>query len=395
MSLEQILSKISSKLDVARELTEYVYMISDHNFVEAMQQIYADYQEYVLPEASISVNAASVGTGAAQGVSPAAATNSFKSAILAHNIIGRTDKIISDIRAISKSIPARPQIEFGNVYIKDNLFLILDTVGTINRYIDIYGDRKVNTTIDRIKPYVCCNVDMVRSDVEAICPKCGAVEILVGTSYEEVNGYNAQLIIPKSKPHDSNKHCYKWLCFIQAKAVKSIPAEALEQIDKKAVREYTRNGQLRSMDTMTCREVRTWLKALGLTKYNNLAPMIRKVITHRHGRAVAPPELTREEERLILNDFEKAMSIYDKKSKQNSALRKLEKDKIKNKMYYPYCLMKILMHRLRGDSRLTGILQCIHIQSTETLQRDDRMWKIICTSLPGYIYAPTDRTMFL
>jgi hypothetical protein len=238
----------------------------------------------------------------------------------------------------------------------------------------------------------------VFSDVSELrCYKCGVTITLHGTIFDDTQYYNQQGQTSSHKKYDDKGHYRKHSNEIQAKGNITIVDEHLDQIDKCALRDYTKNGKLRRMDNMRCAQVRRWLKETGRTEYNRKVPTIRKLITGRHGKSIVPPQLTVEEDNDFLADFSQIMIHYVEVVKDPEILRKIGKSKVHNKPYYPYIIFKIYLKRLHHDKRLWGLLECIHLQSDTTLVRNDIIWEGICKRMKGsgYKYKPTDRTLLL
>jgi uncharacterized protein YbaR (Trm112 family) len=239
-------------------------------------------------------------------------------------------------------------------------------------------------------------LSLFSEDSEKRCEKCGLIETLSGTLFEDSQFYNQQITCTKHKKHNPVAHSAKWIYQLQAKETKVISKEAIEILNRRAIKEYTRSGIKRSMVGMKCKQVRGWLKTAGLAKLNNHAPLIRKIITGLNGEPVCPPQLTSEEEQLILNDFKQAIDSFEKVTKTEDILRIVGKSEIRNKVYYPYFILKILMCRFKRDPRLQGLVEVCHLQSSSTLTKDDLLWKKMCEDMPeGYEYEPTDRTMLI
>lgn len=252
-----------------------------------------------------------------------------------------------------------------------------------------FKDQKINLTIFDKPSEQCpdCKVKLVNyaDSAEMKCEDCGYVISLHGTIYEDPKQdiYNMQS--SKNKRYDPNGHCEKRLKQIQAKEDKNIPDEDIKKIDALAVKEYTIRGILRPMDFMSCRQIRKWLKQLKLTNYNHNTPLVRKRITALHGKPVVPPSLTPDEESLILVDFNITMGCYEKVVSTPEYIRKYSKPKTTgrqrsqpNKVYYWFMLFKIISHHLAGDKRLNGLLECIHLQSSDTVDKNDDVWRMIC-----------------
>jgi hypothetical protein len=284
--------------------------------------------------------------------------------------------------------------------ISDQLFSKLSFTETIKEFSSIYEENRPDLPGLTIKNNDSCpqckeNLVLFPDDSEKRCEKCGYIDSLPGTLFEDSQFYNQQIPCAKHKKHSFGVHCAKWLYQIQSKENKIIPPNAIEILNQRAIKEYTRMGTKRSMADMKCRQIRAWLKTANLAKLNNHAPLIRKIITGLNGDPVSPPQLSVEEEQKILSDFDAAIKAFDKLSKREEVLRIFNKSAIRNKLYYPFFLLKILIHKFKNDYRLYGLIECIHFQSTSTLTKDDLLWQKICTEMGGYTYEPTDRTMLV
>jgi hypothetical protein len=275
---------------------------------------------------------------------------------------------------------------------------------TISKYTSRYEENKIDLpSVSQRKSQSCpyCHdlLILFADDSEMRCDHCGFIDVLCGTLFDDNQFYNQQITCTKHKKHNPNLHCAKWLYQIQAKEVKTIPTKAIEIINQRAIKEYTRGGVQRDMCDLKCRQVRLWLKELKLAKLNNHSALLRKIITGLNGQAKSPPQLSNEEEQRILNDFSMAVDIFEMLSKKDEVLRLFNKPVIRNKLYYPFFLLKILIHHLHDDSRLTGLLECIHLQSSITLTKDDQLWKMICHEMTKhgkkYTHEPTNRTMLI
>jgi len=238
-----------------------------------------------------------------------------------------------------------------------------------------------------------CESDMTvfPESSEMVCnaPDCGRVLMLYGMMFEDNNLYNQNNHRSRTKRHDENGHCAKWINKIQANEDFVFPQHVIDSVDKLAVREYTRDGQLRPMYNLKCTKVREWLKILKYSDYYDNAPLLRKIVTGLHGEPVVPPRLTLEEQREVLIEYSLCMRIFEKLIKDPEILRKLNKEKIRNKFYYPDILWRILNVKLKkNDPRRASLLECIHLQSDTTLKRNDIVWKGICDHR-GHEYTTT------
>lgn len=272
----------------------------------------------------------------------------------------------------------------------------------VQNYVEQYEQIKPHMSIEREIIDVCdlCNGKMTifQDTSELRCDVCGNIMTLEGTVFEDNQFYTQQGQCTKHKKYDARRHCKKWMDQNQAKENKTFPQEDVDAINEKAQAYYTRNGKLRSMRGLKCKQLREWLKELGLTKYNQNTPLLRKIITSQNGKAVIPPQLKYDEEQKILALFSRAMDVYDQLMEEK--ITDTSKKRRNNKPYYPYVLFKILCIVLKPGARLRGLIECIHLQSDTTLKNHDIVWKQICQRLQdegekSFIYAPTDRTILI
>lgn len=172
--------------------------------------------------------------------------------------------------------------------------------------------------------------------------------------------------------HEHSRYQRLWINRIQARENVEIPKEHLDTI-KADIAKYGYSSQ----PYIYCEQIRGLLKINKLTKYNHNVPFIRKLLT-----GYEPPQLTSEELCVISSLFMRAMEIFDQ-------VKSAEKS---NAPYYPYILYKIIEQELGINARTLKILECIHLQSRDTVIVNDRIWERMSNHCPIFKYKPTTRS---
>lgn len=210
---------------------------------------------------------------------------------------------------------------------------------------------------------------------EAVCHICGRTERLVGLVFEDEQFYYQEDQRSKHGSYISADHCKKWLDNIQAREKTEINKKILCNIHN-----YITINKINPED-LTTDLMRSILKVLQYTKYNDNVNLIKKLIT-----GVAPPQLNEIEMQHVILWFNKIMAIYNSIKCKNRS----------NCPNHQYFIFKILDHILDhwepDDKNL--LLKCIHLQSNSTLVKNDGLWKEICIKLKGITYKATDRYFY-
>jgi hypothetical protein len=189
--------------------------------------------------------------------------------------------------------------------------------------------------------------------------------------------------------YESIRHCREWLDQIQAKTINRVKKtidKDMETIEDKFKKLYGSNLHYNKdkKNIIPCAEFRIVIKDLSLTWYNNHIPYVRKIIT-----GYIPIQLTSKEERVILKDFvvvERTFEIIVEETHDDDG-------KKPNMRYYPFFIYKIMEIRIIDERKLHSLLECIHMQSEDTLKKHDMVWKKICDIEPIFHgkFIPTDR----
>ena len=259
-----------------------------------------------------------------------------------------------------------------NLFFKKNKNLFKKEILIYKKIIYNYENITINKNINHCDYNMCYNCENVMrflTDLSKLeCVKCGLTECIYGTIFEDKQFFFQEEKRNKPGSYDYMKHCNIWMKKIQGIDNSNIPLEVINNV----------KNVVENIENVSCKVIREVLKQNRYSKYNSSAPLIRKLIT-----GINPPQLTDEELYLIKIYFDKIIKIYQE-IKYTSKI---------NCFYFPYFLYKIIEHILKNGSkkRLHKILSCIHLQSRETLIKNDKIFSKICNQIEEFDYIPTDR----
>lgn len=241
-----------------------------------------------------------------------------------------------------------------------------------------YKSLKVEGIEASRKTYKCefCggSVQVDPNNSELVCRNCQNIVVIKGMIFDNTQVYSHDGSIIKRGSYESLKHCKEHL----EKILIEKPFDIPESVNEKILEWLKVNKK--NPKVMSCQDWRVTLKELKFTKYNKYIPFIRK----NYG---GPPA-----GHLYNYEKEKIYMYFDKLIKAIEIL-KVGKDNIN---HYPYFILKLLELILSGKNdkvRLQNIVDCIHIQSNNTVGDHDDLWKKICALVPEFTYKKTDRNM--
>jgi hypothetical protein len=239
-----------------------------------------------------------------------------------------------------------------------------------------YKKIKVHMYIEEVRTssmcLVCNEPMMITTLGEQSCSKCGICQDAVITVIDD-EGAGSDAKSMKYGTYDPSKHCREWLDRIQAREIADM--RELEKIVK-CIKGQLVQDRIKNVDFITYTLIRSYLQKNNFSKCNEHIPLIRKMIT-----GIAPPQFTEEELQRVNIYFIRIIKLYYT-VKPSSKI---------NCPYHPYIIYKILEQILPDGKRKSDILRCIHLQSSQTLIQNDRLWEKICEHIPEFTYIPTDR----
>ena len=238
-----------------------------------------------------------------------------------------------------------------------------------------------NTDVALYKYFYVCDtcgneMDVSRDCTYMVCYTCGDT----GIDMKE-NMPDSMKNVPKSKTGNfkPNRHFKRWIDRILAKEPEEEIGDSHDPANYRGekliakIRQVCVNKGL-TTEYITVRDIRSILKSLGCSIYNENIPLIMKKLTNR-----GPPNLSEDSYYKVYSLFIQVMEIRDS----------IKKDGRSNRIYYPYYIYKIFDIYLEGDERKA--MGYIHLHSNHTLTSNDEEWRLICNAVPSLHkkYKPT------
>lgn len=219
------------------------------------------------------------------------------------------------------------------------------------------------------------NINSGRS--EKSCPRCARVYEVYGVVYEESQMYSQEGQRSRSGCFSPSQHYKEWItnilalepesCLANPRVNDDTPAEVIERLRAAAC------AKNKFLALLTVADVRLLLKAIDRTDLNQHTSLLLKKLT-----GCGPPAVP--ERRRVQG--------YTMFSQVLSVLARLPQS-CTNRSYYPYYTAKIYDLMLPRGDPCRRIFAFIHLQSIETLRKNDEQWKTICAALQ-WAYRPTD-----
>ena len=208
---------------------------------------------------------------------------------------------------------------------------------------------------------------------ELRCDLCCKTKKIIGAVFRDDQFYPQEGQKTKHGGYDTTRHYKFWMERLQA-----LESKSFSDIDVHNI-EYVIARDSHNRKDLNCETMRYILKdpIVGATHLNDHAPLLVKTFG-----GVPPPQLDFQENRLTAIRFNKAMKLYDEVNPEGG-----------NKPYYPYFIYKILEHMFKDSTEKLRILDYIHLQSRETVIKNDKYYMQMCVMAEpedGLVYTPTD-----
>jgi hypothetical protein len=223
---------------------------------------------------------------------------------------------------------------------------------------------------------------------ELACASCGTVRGLVGTVFDDAQFYNQEGQKAKSGSFNPNRHFRFWWDRILAREPETELGDKDDPDNLCGERLFAQLRAIIRRDRkllllLTVDDIRGMLKEVGRTDLNKNVPLILRRLT-----GVGPPSLSEAIGQRVEKLFSKAIEVGERVRAAGRT----------NRNYYPYYIYKILDSVLPPDSggdaearEARRVLYYIYMQGQDTLDKNDREWKVICAELPELEWRATVR----
>lgn len=207
---------------------------------------------------------------------------------------------------------------------------------------------------------------------ELFCEDCmRTVEIVGSAPNDEINSYEERKT--KHGGQDIIRHLNFWIERLQATERKIFDEDTLTKI-----RYIIRRDEILVPD-LTCERMRLILKDpyVDETRLNEHAPLLVKTFG-----GIGPPQLTYSELKTLKERFIRTMVAYSEITDHSG-----------NNPYYPHFIYKIIEEMFKDNKEKLRLLNFIHLQSAETVEKNDAHYEKICNHIndpeSGFVFRPT------
>jgi hypothetical protein len=300
-------------------------------------------------------------------------TEEYYRIITGENFISRINDVIAHAKSITDGFT---KILQNNIIPRSEARKLEDRCDDIMRNLDNIHNIEITTILQKNNYEMCkCGAKMMVMPTlsELHCPSCLKIKTIIGTVFRDDQFYPQEGQRTKHGGYDTARHYRVWIDRLQARENKTFPEKTLQQI------EYVLNRDSYDRKSLTCEAMREILKdsKVSATSLNEHAPLLVKMFG-----GPAPPILSFQDHRILSIRFSKAMMLYE-----------IVKPNGRNKPYYPYFIYKLIEHAFANDPEKLRLLDSIHLQSRETVIKNDKTYRKICLLADvndGLVYKATD-----
>lgn len=301
-------------------------------------------------------------------------TREYYRIITSENFISQINGFILRITQILMQMRKTLQ---SHVVTKKDSENIESLINTIQNGVDKITNIEINISLEKKNYEICkCGTRMTivpeYSELHCSNIHCRKIKTIIGAVFRDNQFYPQEGQRTKHGGYDTNRHYKFWSERLQA-----LETTNFNEIDLNNI-EYVicRDGHDKIL--LTCEQMREILKdpKVNATHLNDHAPLLVKTFGGR-----APPQLDFNENKLTSIRFNKVMNLYDIINPDGG-----------NKPYYPYFIYKIWEEMFKNNFEKLRLLDYIHLQSRDTVQKNDMFFEKICllsNPCDGLVYIPT------
>ncbi len=303
-------------------------------------------------------------------------TREFYRVITSDNYVSKINNTIASVKTMIATLYKILQL---GLLIKHETRELEYQLDDISKNIDSAQNIEITVVLEKRNYEICgCGSKMtiVPELSELHCIGCSKVKTIIGAVFRDDQFYPQDGQKTKHGGYDTTRHYKFWIERLQALESKTFDEKTLTNIEYVIKRdEYDRRA-------LTCENMREILKdpKVSATNLNNHAPLLVKTFG-----GPPPPQLDFQENKLISIRFNKVMRLYDIVNPESG-----------NKPYYPYFIYKLLEYEFRFKPAKLRLLDYIHLQSRETVIKNDKYFEQMCilsdgsSEVSGLLYTPTD-----
>lgn len=213
------------------------------------------------------------------------------------------------------------------------------------------------------------------SELLCVDPTCGRIKTIIGAVFRDDQFYTQEGQKTKHGGYDELRHFNFWMERLQARETKSFSSETIDKIKYVMARDKISPSDLDNCEIMRSILHDPYVLATNLNEHISL------LIVNLDGRG--PPQFDFNDTEQFRNRFMRAIKLYNVVNPNGQ-----------NKPYYPYFIYKIAEFQFAGRNEQMRILNYIHLQSKDTVIKNDLLWKKMCDETVDtddvWVYVPTD-----
>lgn len=300
-------------------------------------------------------------------------TREFYRVITSENFVARINDFAAKIKLM---IDAFHKILATHLFSKPETKELEYRLDSITDIIEHASKIEIHIVMEKRNYEICkCGSRMIvvpeLSELHCPNPSCAKIKTIIGAIFRDDQFYPQDGQKSKHGGYDTSRHCRFWMERLQALESKTFDEVDINNIDYV----ITRDGYDRK--TLICENMREILKdpLVSGTHLNDHVPLLVKTFG-----GVSPPTLNFHQNKVFSKQFNKLMRLHDIVNPGGG-----------NKPYYPYFIYRLIEHEFKNDLDKLRLLDYIHLQSRETVIKNDKLYQQMCDISGGeFVYSPTD-----